>query len=131
MLKVKTYIATSIIPNAGIGCFAAEKIKEGDLIWELNPFMDRVYTEENLKSLSDLEREFVKIYSFKWNNLYYLCIDNARFFNHSEDLYNTLDPSGEYRTYAKRDIEIGEEIISDYNNFGANETDNKHNMFFE
>jgi len=130
MLKVKTYIKESTIPNAGIGCFAGEDIKKGDLIWELNPFMDRIYTDENLKCLTELEQEFVKIYSFKWNNLYYLCIDNARFFNHSDTAYNTVDPSGEYRTYACRDIKKDEEIISDYNTFGLNENDNAFNMHF-
>ena len=129
MLKVKTYIKESTIPNDGIGCFAGEDIKKGDLIWELNPFMDRIYTDENLKVLSELEREFVKIYAFKCNNLYYLCIDNARFFNHSETDYNTFDPINVYCTYANRDIQKDEEIISDYSTFGLNENDKEFNMY--
>ena len=127
MLKIKTYIDKSTIPNAGIGCFAAEDIKSGSLIWEFNPFFDRVYTDENLLHMSELEQEFVKIYAFKWYNIYYLCIDNGRFFNHSDTNYNTIDPSGEYKTYAARDIFKGEEIISNYNNFSANENDKLFN----
>ena len=119
MLTVKTYIDKS--PIAGMGCFAAEDIKEGDLIWELNPFLDRIYTEENLKFMSELEVNFVKTYAYLHNGLYFLCIDSARFFNHSSENYNTLDPFNEYKTYALRDIKKGEEILSNYGTFGGPE----------
>lgn len=128
MLLVKTYIATSTIPNAGMGCFANEIILKGTKIWELNPILDRVYTEHNIRMMTDLEAEFVRIYSYKHNGLYFLCVDNARFFNHSETNFNTIDPSDEYATYAARNINIGEEIISNYLSFGITDDDKKFNI---
>lgn len=121
-------MAPSTIPGAGNGCFAAEFIPKGTLIWKLNPTLDQIYTEHNLLMMTDLEQEFVKTYAYMHNDLYFLCIDNARFFNHSIDDCNTHDPSDEYATYAARDINPGEEILSDYRNFGSTENDKKTNL---
>ena len=126
MLKVKTYLDKSTIPDAGIGCFAAEDIKKGDLIWELNPLIDRIYTDKNLESMSPMEIQFIKTYAYCHHDLYFLCVDNGRFFNHS-DTPNTLDPSDVYCTYAKRDIKAGEEILSDYKTFGITDSDKSFN----
>lgn len=128
MLKVKTYIDVSTIPNAGLGCFADEDIKKGDLIWELNPILDRIYTDDNLKTMTERDVEFVKIYSYKENGLYFLCIDNSRFFNHSIDYCNTFDPNNTHKTYALKDIKKGEEILSNYNTFGVTTDDKTFNI---
>lgn len=125
MLKVKTYLDKSSIQ--GMGCFAAEPIVKGQLIWEFNPLIDKVFNESTVKLFSDIEREFVFTYSYKYDDMYYLCNDNARFFNHSI-ICNTYEDVVEYKTYASKDISIGEEILSDYNFFGKNETDKKFNM---
>lgn len=118
MLKIKTYIAPSTIPGAGMGCFADEDIPRGKQIWVFNPLIDRLYTVENLELFSELERQFVETYAYKHNGLYFLCVDNGRFFNHSEDP-NTYDPNYEYATYASKDIKKGEEILSNYSTFGV------------
>lgn len=131
MLKVKTYLKESTINNAGLGCFAAESILKGQLIWEFNPEVDRVFNEVGVKILSDIERDFVKTYSFKYDDMYYLCVDNARFFNHSIDNCNTYDPYTDgLRTYAARDINVGEELLSDYHMFGKTYEDEKFNTDF-
>jgi len=130
MLKIKTFIDKSTIPNAGIGCFAAEDIAEGALIWKLDPNLDRIYTDDNLSIMNNLDSEFVKTYAYRHNDLYFLCIDNARFFNHSEEFFNTRDPNNEYCTYASRKIFKGEEIISNYNSFGTNEKDLEFNKIY-
>lgn len=126
-LLVKTKLNVSSIPNAGIGCFAAQFIPKGAKIWELNTAVDRIYTQQDLESLTKLEQEFVNIYAYKHHDLYFLCVDNARFFNHSKENFNTLDPDTEYVTYAARDIQEGEEILSNYENFGTTETDKTFN----
>lgn len=128
MLLVKTFVTRSIIPGAGNGCFAAEAIPKGTKIWEFNPFLDRVFTEQNVKTMNDLDAEFVNTYAYKHNGLYFLCVDNARFFNHSDDRFNTIDPNDEYATYALRNIHKGEEMLSNYATFGVTEDDLKHNM---
>ena len=127
MLEVKTYIDKSTIPGAGFGCFTDQFIKKGKVIWRFNPFFDRIYTDDNMLLMSNLEIDFINTYAYMHNGLYFLCIDNGRFFNHSYEP-NTIDPSNEYVTYASRDILRGEEILSDYRNFGISEIDNKFNM---
>ena len=127
MLRVKTYLDKSLIPGAGIGCFAKELIVKDQLIWEFDPFFDQVYTQENLDNTDDITRQFIKTYCFKQNDLYYLCVDNGRFFNHSETP-NTLDLPNTNKTYALRDIQPGEEILSDYATFGISEDDAEFNL---
>lgn len=127
MLRVKTYLDKSSIPGAGIGCFAKDLIVKDQLIWEFDPFFDQVYTQENLDNMDDITHQFIKTYCFKQNDLYYLCVDNGRFFNHSETP-NTLDLPNTNKTYALRDIQPGEEILSDYATFGISEDDATFNL---
>jgi len=122
-LLVKTKLNVSSIPNAGIGCFAAQFIPKGTKIWELNTAVDRIYTQQDFERLSELEKQFIEIYAYKHHDLYFLCVDNARFFNHSKENFNTLDPDTEYVTYAARDILEGEEILSNYESFGTTQSD--------
>lgn len=129
-LLVKTFLQTSTIPEAGIGCFAGEFIPKGTKIWELNTAVDRIYTEQDYQRLSELEKQFVNIYAYKHHNLYFVCVDNARFFNHSVDNCNTIDPSTEYTTYASKDINQGEEILSNYFKFGSSDEDAEFNSIY-
>jgi SET domain-containing protein len=126
MLLVKTKLEESKIPNAGIGCFAAEFIEAGTKIWEFSPEIDRVYKQNDLNNLSLLELEFLDKYSYRNNNLYYLCVDNGRFINHSNNP-NTKEDNKIQATYASVDINIGEEIVSNYCDFGVNSGDYLHN----
>lgn len=126
MLLIKTQLKSSNIPNAGLGCFAVEFIPKGTKIWEFDSDFDRVYSAEQLQNLSLLELEFLKKYSYKNNGLYYLCVDNGRFINHSETP-NTFEDNTIQATYASVDIQPGEEILSDYRKFGVNTTDLLHN----
>lgn len=126
-LLVKTFIKESTMPGAGMGCFSSQFIPKGTKIWELNTALDRIYTQQDFDRLSDLEKAFVSTYAYKHHNLYFLCVDNARFFNHSVERCNTLDPSDVYCTFAARDIDAGEEIISNYYEFGCTEGDSQFN----
>ncbi len=128
MLLVKTYLNISTIPGIGIGCFAGQNIQKGEKIWQFNPLIDHVFSDEKIEYFTDLEKNFIKKYSFKSKGLYYLCVDNARFFNHSEENCNTIDPSNENATYASRDIKEGEEILSNYKNFGVTKEDLNFNI---
>lgn len=134
MMRVKTFLAVSPIEGAGIGLFAGERIKKGDILWEFDPFFDREFTEEDLaKAEHPIMRSFLKTYCFKFNNKYFFCADNGRFFNHSDNpnCYSadfTFDHVG--KTRAKRDIEIGEELTDDYAGFGYLESDRVFNMDF-
>lgn len=125
MLMVRTFVDKSTIPNAGLGCFAAEDIVAGAKIWELNPLIDRIYTEESMQAFTEIQRQFIETYAYKHHGLYFLCVDNGRFFNHSE-YPNTCESTG-YATFAARDIKTGEELLSDYSRFGSTEDDRQFN----
>ena len=64
-LLVKTYLKESSIPNAGIGCFAAQFIPKGTKIWQFSSLIDRIYTEEEFNSAGNLEKEFLTRYCYK------------------------------------------------------------------
>jgi len=127
MLLVKTSLRMSTIPEAGIGCFAAEKIPQGYKIWQFNPYIDRVFTQDEFDSFDSLQQEFLKIYCYMHDARYYLCVDNSRFFNHSSDP-NTYESITQQATYAARDIESGEEILSNYSDFGVTDQDRIFNI---
>jgi SET domain-containing protein len=123
MIKVKTYLDKSTIPEAGIGLFAAEFIPKDTIVWEYNNKLDLLFTKEEVNSLSIASQEQIRkyIYLDKSLGLYLLCGDDARFFNHSDspncyDTYN-LNPDV---TMSNRDIQIGEEITCDYKSFYGN-----------
>lgn len=103
MLRVKTYLDKS--PINGIGLFAAEFIKKDSLVWDFDGEIDRIFSHNHNNS-------FIKKYSYMDNGWYILCVDDARFMNHSKEP-NTINGS-RHETIACRDIQIGEEITCDY-----------------
>ncbi len=114
MLLVKTYLAKS--PISGMGCFAAEPIKKGDIIWSLLPGFDVVLTDEQFEALPAIAKEFTLHYCYynKKEGGYILCSDNGKYFNHSIKP-NCVDEG--LNTTAGRDIAISEEITCNYYSF--------------
>jgi hypothetical protein len=126
MLLVKTHLKESTIPEAGVGCFASEFIRKGTKIWLFNPDIDRRITQEQFKKFSKMEQEFLSMYCYMHQGDYYLCADNGRFFNHSTNP-NTYESPDEQATFAMIDINIGDEILSDYAAFGDTAEDRMFN----
>ncbi len=46
MLVVKTFLKFS--PIHGLGCFAGEDLKKGQLVWRFDPGIDLTFTEEEV-----------------------------------------------------------------------------------
>lgn len=115
MLLVKTLLSPSEIH--GVGLFAAERIPKGTVVWRFCWVIDLVLADDALEQLSPPAREQMLKYSYVDRHLRrrILCGDDARFFNHSDEP-NCLDfPDNDGgTTVAKRDIEAGEELTSDY-----------------
>lgn len=126
-MKVRTKITISSIPGAGLGCFAEEFIPAGTMIWEFSHGFDKCFTEKELQMVSRIEREFLEKYSYKHGGDYFLCVDNGRFINHS-DSPNTWESKESQATYSLTDIRPGEEILSDYRNFGCTTEDLEFNF---
>jgi SET domain-containing protein len=117
MLTVKTNLKYSEIH--GLGCFAAEDLKKGQIVWRFDPGIDLVFRNEDLKKLPPSFSEFIKVYAYspvsEKEKTYILCSDHARHMNHSEDPNLAETPEGE--NIALRDIKAGEELTCDYTQF--------------
>lgn len=131
MMQVKTFLDKSSIEGAGIGLFAGEFIPKDTIVWAIDS-MDNIYTHEEVQAMNPLYKEFIDIYSFMFNGKYILCVDNARFFNHSDSPNCYSADFNEFTlgcTRAKRDIEIGEELTDNYSLFGFTDEDKQYNQF--
>jgi len=131
MLLVKTYLNTSKIN--GIGIYAKHDIPKNTIIWKFTHGVDKIYTLKNLIGMPDLDREFLETYCFKYHGKLYLCVDNSRFMNHSEEP-NCIDigddnikKSDVGYTMTARHILAGEELTCDYRGFGVTAEDLEFN----
>ena len=126
MLKINTYLDRSKL--SGVGLFAAEDIQRNRIIWEFNPAVDLVFTTDRWESLltgvAAPSRDALRRYSYKSNNLLYLCTDNAQFMNHGDITKNIGNNAANDTMYALRDIHAGEELLCDY--FEFSDTDDYH-----
>jgi len=116
LLIIKTYIDYS--PEKGFGLFAKENIPKGTRYWVRNEFFDKVISSLELSFFDDIAIDFIKKYGFlEKSGNWYLCSDNARFSNHSENSnsenYFNSDGLVQY-TYSKTRILAGEEILCNY-----------------
>lgn len=114
MLLVRTTIGLSNIH--GIGIFAAEFIPKDTIIWKFQPGFDLKLSEEAIQQLAPPALEQTLKYSYLENGEYILCSDDARFFNYSRTPNCTTDELKRY-TIAARDIQAGEELTEDYEEF--------------
>lgn len=119
MIKVKTILKESLIHKGGIGLFAIEPIKKGQVV--IVPSMaglDIELEEEGFNKLPKEEQEVILHYGFKnkFNGKYHLNFDNARFINHSKEGNLKLNEETQ-SLFATRDIEVGEELTQDYSEF--------------
>lgn len=114
MLIVKTELKET--RNKGIGLFAVEKIERGSIIHMDETEIDKIYNGDLVRK-SVCKEFFDKYASYNFSeDTYYLCVDNARFINHS-DSPNTRYDKLTGNTVAICDIEAGKEILADYCEF--------------
>ncbi len=113
MLKIKTTIKE--VEGKGIGLFAAEPLLVGE-VWHIDELeFDKEYSLEFVKEKGLIEYFYHYATYNKDKEVFYLCSDNARFVNHSENP-NTWYDHDKGHCVATRPIEIGEEITCDYRN---------------
>ena len=129
MMFVKTKTGPSNIH--GVGLFAKEFIPKGTKVWEFTEGFDLVLTKEEVKNLSEAAREQFLNYAYlsKKSGKYVLCTDDARFFNHQIPSNITCRiPEGSnlieaLECFAAKDIQPGEEITNNYEEFDADPSD--------
>ena len=120
MMLVRTYLSNSAIE--GVGIFAAEPIRAGDVIWRLEPNFDVLLTGQEIENWPTHMDDFLDRYCYLHRdipNTWVLELDNGRFMNHSELSPNTNFEEF-YVGHATRDIAPGEEITCNYFDFDIN-----------
>lgn len=117
MLIVHTTLKYSEIH--GLGCFAAQDIKKGEVVWKLDTEFDLIFKVKDLQLHPAPFVQFLKMYSYRpidsAEDVLILCCDHARHMNHSTEpnLLEGVDGSN----IAARDIKAGEELTCDYTLF--------------
>jgi SET domain-containing protein len=116
MLLIDTFVGPS--PIEGVGVFAAEPIKAGQIIYRFEPGFDRLIRQDELALLPDPIKRFIDRYTYPHPaeaGVVVLDADNGRHMNHSES------PNTDFRDAvigrAIRDIAPGEEITCNYAEF--------------
>jgi len=122
MIHVKYALKSSSLH--GVGLFANQPIRKGDVIYTASPLLDVNLTQEQFDSLDQKEKDEVKWWGFfdqpsgKWH----VDFDVSKFINHSKDATVTQDAAhDDAYLVASRDIEPGEELTQNYLEFESAE----------
>lgn len=115
MLLIDTYVGPS--PIEGVGVFAAEPIKAGQVVWVLNQTLDRIISHVELQELPAVQQAFIQRYAYFDASLggFLLDGDNARFLNHADASLIRFAADG--CGYAVREVAADEELTCDYREF--------------
>lgn len=115
MLTVKTKLDNS--PISGIGLFALEDIREGQIIWKNNSGSELIISPSAYNELSDYMQNIYKHsgYLDKIDKQWKLPLDNARFMNHAATPNTLQNADGDY--ISARNIWIDEELTCNYHEF--------------
>lgn len=101
----------------GVGVFADQDIKAGEVIYTPSPLLDVDITETEFQSLTPGEKKEVMYYGYfnKKTNKWHVAFDVIRILNHgSEEDANNVTQDEEMVMIAKRNISKGEELLQDY-----------------
>ncbi len=108
----------------GIGLFADEDLKKGQIIYTASPILDLNITQEEFDSLNDLEKKEILWWGFfdepsqKWH----VDFDVSKFINHSNSA--TLTQDDDYLDaylITTREVKKGEELTQNYLEFESEE----------
>lgn len=113
MLRIKTELRPSEIH--GIGLFAIEPVRMGQLIAQVDEPYDQVF-RDGLEWFDDRFRELVRRFGYcrKSDGLWVLLCDDLRFMNHSTEP-NTIQVGDS--DYALCDVKAGDELTCNYYTF--------------
>ncbi len=119
MMFIRCYLAMSKIAGAGIGCFTKQPVKKGDLVWEFDPRLDRLYSVKEVEKFMEQGRgEFIRSHGFMdiRSKMVMVCLDEGGYVNHSTNanITNTYEEGGILRCRALEDIPANTEITQDY-----------------
>ena len=118
MFVVRTSLHPS--PIHGIGAFADEPIRAGQLVWQFDPRLDLCLPVEDLASFPEAVQEHIRTRAYFEERgderVMVLCADNSQYVNHSSRP-NLLESEDGLQEIAGFDIAVGEELTCDYFRF--------------
>lgn len=112
-------VKTSLHPSAihGMGVFADEAIRKGQLVLQFDPRLDLRLPVSELSTFSPAVQEHIRIRAYAeihaGQKVMVLCADNSQYVNHSSHP-NLMDSSDGMQETAARDIAVVEELTCDY-----------------
>lgn len=108
----------------GIGLFADQDVKKGELIYTSSPVLDLNITQEQFDALGETEKKEILWWGFfhEPSKRWHVDFDVSKFINHANEATVTQD-SNQSDAYlvATRDIEKGEELTQNYLEFETKE----------
>lgn len=108
----------------GVGLFADEDIKKGQLVYTASPLLDLNITQEQFDGLQQNEKNEILWWGFfdQPSQMWHVDFDVSKFINHSSDATLTQDEKhDEAYLIAARDIHFGEELTQNYLEFETQE----------
>ena len=113
MLLVETELRESEIH--GIGVFLTEPVRAGQPIWRFDSRIDRVFSGAELAEMPERLQRFLRTYSTLHADLdlWVLCGDNGRHFNHSDEPNTTPLEIGFGDDFAAADRPAEAELTTD------------------
>ncbi len=115
MFLVRTSLRPS--PIQGLGCFAEEPIRKGQVVWQFDPRLDLRIPCSELSSFPAAIQEHFRIYTYveriDGQEVMVYCADLSKHMNHS-DMPNLFDTPDNLQEIALRDIAVGEELTCNY-----------------
>lgn len=111
MLLVPSYVAPSTIN--GYGCFAADGVRKGSVVWRYEPLVDITIDQEAYSAMSHALRACLAKYGWRSGDVRYLAGDNARFINH-QAFPNLVEDPATGDMIAASDIQLAEELTENY-----------------
>ena len=104
-------------PIHGVGVFALQPARKGDVVWRYHPVIDIMIPEELMVGLPDhvVRRIQERAEHQVEREVYVMGLDGDTFVNHSDS--PTMIAEGK-EAFATRDIAVGDELTWDYDRFG-------------
>jgi uncharacterized protein len=118
MIHIKYKLKTSELH--GIGLFADQPIKKGDLIYTASPLLDLNITQVQFENLDQKEKDEILWWGFfdQPSQMWHVDFDVSKFINHSNDATLTQDlKHDEAHLVSTRDINSDEELTQNYLEF--------------
>ena len=126
MILIDSEIKIATNPLMGLGVFCLQPITSGSLVWEFTNGVDIKISKQQYDQLNIAQQNHFKKYGWREFDYYYSSVDTSNFINHS--LTPNLDCT-QSNIYALRDIDIGEELFVNYQEFDHDFCDYRYELF--